>query len=68
MLTAKLTFPSFWGMFPHTFLIFHTIYFWYTKCKYLIINPYHFHYFFGTQIVTMNSGFDNESTKKKESK
>ena len=23
---------------------------------------------FGTQIVTMNSGFDNESTKKKESK
>ena len=35
--------PTFRGMFPHAFLIFHTIYFWYTKCKYLIINTYHFH-------------------------
>ena len=33
---------DFWGMFPHTFLIFHTIYFWHTKHKYLIINSYHF--------------------------
>ena len=35
--------PVFWGMFPHTFLIFHTIYFWRTKHKHLTINTYHFH-------------------------
>ena len=56
--------PTFRGMFPHTFLIFPTIYFWYTKHNHLIINSYHFTLLFGTQIVTMNSGFDNESTKK----
>jgi len=35
--------PTFWGMFPHTFLIFHTIYSWYKKKhKRLIINAYYF--------------------------
>ena len=34
------------------------------KHKRLIINAYYFLAFFGTQIVTMNSGFENESTKK----
>ena len=34
--------PTFWGMFPHTFLIFHTIYFWCKKHKRLIINAYYF--------------------------
>lgn len=59
-----LTFPNFWGMFPHSFPIFHTIYFWHIQYKHLIIKIYHFNSSFGTQIVTMNSGFDNESTKK----
>lgn len=36
-------FIVFWGMFPHSFPIFHTIYFWHTKHKHLIINPYQFH-------------------------
>ena len=64
LMDTALTFLRFWGMFPHTFLIFPTIYFWYTKHNHLIINSYHFTLLFGTQIVTMNSGFDNESTKK----
>ena len=30
--------PTFWGMFPHSFLIFHTIHFWHKGYKLLIIN------------------------------
>ncbi len=56
--------PTFWGMFPHTFLIFHTIHFWYILHKHLIISTEPFSHLFGTPIVTMNSEFDNESTKK----
>ena len=51
-------------MLPPTFLIFHAIYFWYKKHKHLIINSYYFSYFFGHADCDMNSGFDNESTKK----
>ena len=54
----------FWRMLPPTFLIFHAIYFWYTKHKHLIINSYHFLYSFWHADCDMNSGFDNGSTKK----
>ena len=30
--------PTFWGIFPQSFLTFHTIHFWHETHKHLIIN------------------------------
>ena len=30
--------PTFWGIFPQSFLTFHTIHFWHKTYKHLIIN------------------------------
>ena len=30
--------PTFWGIFPQSFLTFHTIHFWHKTHKHLIIN------------------------------